>query len=985
MHEPTLLYVAPDGCDSWSGRLPEPTADNTDGPLATPQAARDALRALRQTEATGPFTVQFRAGMYALVRPLAFASEDSGSEKAPVVFTAYPGERPVFSGGCRITGWQPGEANGKPCWIADLPDVRSGAWFFTQLFVNGERRQRPRLPKTGYYRFTGVPADVDAGDGGWSSGPNGASFRPGDLAPWQNLADVKVMVLRLWFEMHHRIRALEPEKSTVRFQAKCFGSLRDEKGDFSRYFVENVFEALTGPGEWYLDRAAGRLYYLPRPGETPDTTEIIAPRLETLVRFACTEEAPVRHIRLENLTLAHAEWDYPATDAGSVQAAYKVPGAVQFDRAEHCALYGCEIAHVAQYGVEVLTGSHGNHVVGCSLHDLGAGGVRVNHEWLTRVNETAPAIVHGRADRKPMATTIADCTVHAGGRIHLSAIGLYVGNAGGNRLLHNHIFDLNYTGISCGWTWGYADTATVANRIEFNHIHHINWSRILSDNGGIYTLGIHPGSTVRGNHVHHIGCFGYGGWGLYPDEGSSEFVIEDNVVHHTPYAAFSTHYGRDNWVRNNIFALSEDAHVHPGKLEGHRTTLLERNLVLWRQGSLKGGDWRRGNFLFRNNLFWNEVGPVEFGDARALPQAQADGQHAGTLIADPLFSDPEAGEFSLRPDSPALTTLGFKPLDPRQTGPRFGGTRPPSFAAWLAGQKAEAPRAIVRTRLETPGDGKLRLTVANVGPIAANGRLRLQCWPAASIRLRGRTTYAFRDLQPGETRSAEFAFRLDPDADQAEIETVPAGQGLHPTTLLLEPRLVRLKTQPPPSAVVPRLPAPATGDPSDADWERAGRISPFRNVTASGPEVATAARAFHDGTRFYLRLVATMNTATLQSDETYWRGDYWDLFFAAARAKPYRQIMAAPDGRFATLAHGEPQEAWDSNATVRSVVQPDTWTVCLAIPLQRLIAGEKGLAPGDTLYVNFFRGANGRFFSWSPTFILGNHNLPRLGELRLEP
>ncbi|MFA5206366.1 MAG: right-handed parallel beta-helix repeat-containing protein, partial [Lentisphaeria bacterium] len=626
------LYVSPCGRDSWSGLLPEPAADGSDGPLATPAGALAALRrGRREGPAAGPCSVLLRAGTYHLEEPLAFTAEDSGTAEAPVTFAAFAGERAVLSGGRRITGWQTGEVHGRPCWIADLPEVRAGAWTFTQLFVNGERRWRPRLPKTGTYRFTGVPGTGAAADvTDWERGPTAALYRDGDIqASWKNLDDVKLVVLRLWFEMHHRIRTLDSATRTVQFRGKCFGPLQDEKSEYSRYFADNVFEALTDPGEWYLDRPAGRLYYLPRPGETQAETEVIAPRLAAVVRFAGSEAAPVRHVTLENLVLQHADWDYPADDVGSIQAAYKVPGAVQFDHAEDCALYGCEVAHVAQYGVQTMTGCHHNLIAGCWLHDLGGGGVRIDHEWMRRVNETVPAMIEGRGDRKPMATTVTDCTIHDAGLIHLSAVGLFVGNAGGNRLLHNHIFDVNYTGISCGWTWGYADSATVDNRIEYNHVHHVNWQKILSDNGGIYTLGIHPGGTVKNNHVHHVACFGYGGWGLYPDEGSSEFVIDNNVVHHTEHAGFSTHYGRDNLVRNNIFALAEHAHVHPGKVEAHRTCVLERNLVFWRQGRLGCGTWLPTHFLFRDNLFWNDAGRVAFDDT-PLAQWQAGGQLTGT-------------------------------------------------------------------------------------------------------------------------------------------------------------------------------------------------------------------------------------------------------------------------------------------------------------------------------------------------------------------
>ena len=230
------------------------------------------------------------------------------------------------------------------------------------------------------------------------------------------------MALQLWFEAHHRIKALDLAANTVTFRAKSLGSLIDEKGLPARYFVENVFEALNEPGEFYLDRAEGRLYYLPLPGEEMAAAEVVAPRLAEILVFAGRPDAEVRHVRIENFAFRHAEWEYGPDDPGSIQAAWKVPGAVVFDWATDCVLYGCEVSHVAQYGVEVRTGSAGNRIVACTLFDLGGGGVRIGHEALERSNETHRGTLRGRADGRPMETTVSDCEIRDGSRIHYQAV-----------------------------------------------------------------------------------------------------------------------------------------------------------------------------------------------------------------------------------------------------------------------------------------------------------------------------------------------------------------------------------------------------------------------------------------------------------------------------------------------------------------------------------------------------------------------------------
>jgi hypothetical protein len=719
--------------------------------------------------------------------------------------------------------------------------VRRGRWKFTQLFVNGLRRFRPRLPKQGTYRFAAIPQAAPGYLNRWEHGPDRAAFKPGELAQWKRPTDIKLVALQLWFDMHHRIKRLDMRKQEVVFRCKSLGSLLDEKQEPARYWVENVFEALDSPGEWYLDRPSGTLYYIPGEkrtldlveSEEMDRAEIVAPRLETILRLQGTDRRPVSFIRFENLAFEHAEWDYPPDDCGSVQAAYKAPGAVIFDRAERCALYGCAIAHVAQYGVEMLAGCHGNRVMACSIYDTGAGGVKVGHEWIAPRAATSAAGVPRRRRVKPMAAVVSDCSIHHGGIIHLSAVGVWVGNAGHNRILHNHIHDYNYTGISCGWTWGFDPTATIDNRIEYNHVHHINWNEILSDNGGIYTLGIQPGTIVRGNHLHHVSCYGYGGWGLYPDEGSSEILFEDNLVHHTKHAGFSGHYGRDMVVRNNIFALSRSAHIGlAGQIKDRRFHVFERNILYWREGQLQSSFWSSIGWplrcsLLRNNCFWGGGIPVDFGPEGTLADWQALGQHLGTVVADPLFGDPESEDFSLRRDSPALAT-GFKPFDWRQAGPRLDRRRPLRVDGWPV--EPDKPRPIVRSKLVLTRRGA-RLTLENVGSAPASGSLRINARPVVVATVEGRETFAFKDLKPRAKISTDFRLRARDAISEYWVETHPLhGEGLIPTFAMRVgtpvwdlPRLAPLADA---SAVRAALAAlPARGDPTFARQPAAIRLA----------------------------------------------------------------------------------------------------------------------------------------------------------------
>ena len=104
-------------------------------------------------------------------------------------------------------------------------------------------------------------------------------------------------------------------------------------------------------------------------------------------------------------------------------------------------------------------------------------------------------------------------------------MGVLILQSGHNRVAHNHIHHLYYTAVSAGWNWGYKESPCHENIIEFNHLHHIGQG-MLSDMGAFYSLGIQKGTVVRNNLVHDVESFGYGGWGLYTDEGSTDIVLE---------------------------------------------------------------------------------------------------------------------------------------------------------------------------------------------------------------------------------------------------------------------------------------------------------------------------------------------------------------------------------------------------------------------------------------------------------------------------
>jgi hypothetical protein len=657
-----FFYVAPTGSDDWSGRRAAPNAGKTDGPFATIARARAAVR--QSKAAAGglrqPVTVLIRGGTYFLREPLAFTPDDSGTDRCPVTYAAYGHERVVISGGRRVTGWKPVTVGDKHLWAAPIPEARGGQWFFRQLWVNGQRRFRARHPNKGYLRVASVPETTPPAS--WESGQTSFEFRPGDLTRRLATGGAEVVVMNRWVESHLPITQVDEARHRVTFAKRSVFQL--EPGD--PYYVENAFDALDAPGEWYLDRQAGLLYYLPMPGENLRRAEVIAPVLAQLVRFEGRPEAGiyVQHLIFRGLTFSHTEWWFPEHApvpssqpevGGFAQAAIGVPGAVHEDGARDCAFEGCTVAHIGNYAIELARGCQNNRIAGSDLFDLGAGGIKIG-ETSVRSDEA----------EQTYGNTVSDCQIHDGGRIFPSAVGLWIGQSYSNRITRNHLHDFYYTGFSVGWTWGYGPTLARGNIIEGNRVHHIGVRSdgdgpILSDMGGIYTLGVQPGTVVRSNVFHDIAGFRYGGWGIYFDEGSSSILAEGNLVYRTTHGGFHQHYGRENIVRNNIFALGRDAQIQRTRPESHRSFTFERNIVYWREGDLLTGNFSDFQFAFDHNLYWRAGGGDIRFDGLSWDQWREKGMDPHSRIADPGFIAPEKGDFRLKPDSPALK-IGFVPL-----------------------------------------------------------------------------------------------------------------------------------------------------------------------------------------------------------------------------------------------------------------------------------------------------------------------------------
>lgn len=656
-----MLHVAANGSDSKAG-----------GPFATLERARDAVRDLKQREGGTlhePVTILIHGGTYRLARPLVLTPEDSGTAECPVTYAAYRNEKPVISGGRLITGWKQVTVNGRKLWAAD-----AGESYFHELWVNGRRRTRARAPNEGFFRISGLP-DLKSG-ADYRTGQDRFQFAPGEISQWNNIEDVEVVLMTRWLAARLAIAAIDEEQHIVKLSRRSTQSMTEAFGPkpvYARYYVENALELLDAPGEWYLDRKTHTVYYMPAAGERMEKAEAVAPVLDQLLYLEGkpAEGRFVEHVTFRGLSFAHTGWWLPRDPQKAVpfqlQGAVMIPAAIQVDGGRHVCFELCKVAHVSNYGIHFSGGCEQDRIAGCELSDLGAGGIKIGEPLRNnQIRDDAAALTHD--------IEITDNHIYDGGKAFHQGHGIWVGQAFKTHIAHNHIHDFYYSGISVGWTWGYGKSLARDNVIEFNHVHDIGkgW---LSDMGAIYTLGTQPGTIIRNNLFHDIECAAYAGRGIYLDEGSSGIIVENNVVYRTSTGGFAQNYGRDNIIRNNIFAFSREGQIEPaGNMSKARglpqSHIFERNIIYWTPGTnLMRGDLKAKDVVLRDNLYWRTDGGEFKAGSQTWAQWQGRGEDKGSLIADPLFVNAAKYDFRLKPQSPALK-LGFQPFDLSTVGPR---------------------------------------------------------------------------------------------------------------------------------------------------------------------------------------------------------------------------------------------------------------------------------------------------------------------------
>lgn len=640
------IYVSPNGNDENPGTQAQP--------VQTLQRARDLVRGLNHNM-TGDITVWLAGGTYRLSAPLILDAQDSGNGGHNIIYAAIEGQKPIISGGVQVTGWKLVDAK-KNLWSAPAPAELKNT---RQLYINGVRayRTQGRLPvkltetKTGYTASSDEmskwknPGDIEfvytGGNSIWSE-------RSWGLGPWTEprcpIAGIEGTNIRMaqpcWDNSTKRV-PLPPESGFKR-AANLVGPSSVGK---QPEYVENAYELLGTPGQFYFDRAAKIIYYTPRSGEDLTKADVEAPVLEKLISGNGTETAPVHNIVFRGLQFSCATWLYPCSDEGfsEIQANYivtgtngyatqglgdlvpggqkpfgawtKTSGNVSFSYDHAIQFLGDDFVHLGGAGLELGDGSQSDLVQGCIFTDISANGLELGGVDLPEGNDTQVT-----RDNQILNNHIYNVAAEFHG-----GVGIDVGYAQNSLIAHNQLDHLPYSAISMGWG-GWPDKIKqpgVANNshdnlVEHNLIH--DHMQLLADGGGIYTQGntgpsLADGEKLIGNVIYDQNGSGHG---IYTDNGCNNVTAKSNVIFHTNH---------DNWGGRH-------RNYYDG--EGKTSDYFDFEDNYWQQGD---PDSSRENVTLKNNRL---ISKLEQAPAEILQNAGLQSEFKNIL--DEKFSAAAAPE-----------------------------------------------------------------------------------------------------------------------------------------------------------------------------------------------------------------------------------------------------------------------------------------------------------------------------------------------------
>jgi hypothetical protein len=652
------LHVSPAGDDGNPG--------TRESPLRSLAAAQKAVRSLR-ARATATVTVLLHAGTYYLPETLVFAADDSGAEKAPVVFAAAPGEEAVLSGGRRLElTWEP--------YRGGILKAKVPPGFATdQLFVNGEPQVLARYPnydpKAQY--FNGSAADA---------------FSRERAARWADPKGgfIHAMHHALWGDFHYVITGKDRD-GNVTYEGGWQNNRRSGMHPSIR-FVENIIEELDAPGEWFLDAKARLLYYYPPQSLDLSKAVVEGVRLRGLVAFRGTRQKPVRFVTLKGLTFRCAARTFLDNREPLLRSDWTIyrGGAVFFTGCEGCTLEDCTLTHLGGNAVVVSGYNRRVAVRGCHITEIGANGVAfVGDPRAVR----SPLFEYGqrqgvqdidrtpgpKGEDYPAACSVEDCLIHRTGRVEKQTAPVEISTAQGISVRYCSIYDVPRAGINVGdgcWGGHLIEFCDVFDTVKEtgDHGSFNSWGRDrywglkgvdlnrIADDPALRDLPLLD--AVKPVVLRHNRWRCDHGWDIDLDDGSTNYRITNNLSLH---GGIKLREGFRRVCENNVIV---DNSLHPHVWFADSGDVVRRNIVFTPYRPVRvpkpwGEEW---DFNLLHHAGMKDAAP-----ARTLQKQSGQDEHS--LEVDALFLDAKRGDYRVAGGSPALR-LGFRSFPTDQFGVR---------------------------------------------------------------------------------------------------------------------------------------------------------------------------------------------------------------------------------------------------------------------------------------------------------------------------
>lgn len=524
--------------------------------------------------------VELLGGLYQLSGPLQFTPADSGFNGYTVRYMAAPGSEPVLSGGQLIQNWVLHDP-GKNIYQAAVP-----AGFDTrQIYVNGVRAQRARLvlqPAAPGYAVLG---------GGATATPQGYQINIAGMSTWTNVQNIEAVMSDQWVELRCPVSSVS--QGQIVMQNPCWTLANTASStyvfalpmDTGLNWLENAYAFLTEPGQWYLDRTANVIYYIPRAGEDMGTARIVAGGLQQLVTGSGTLDDAgavqfVENISFEGLTFAYATWLLPNTSIGFAEIysgvcrdvtssfGHRTPGAVTFSRAKGISFIRDSFVHLGGSGLNFDTGSQSAVIQGNAFEDISGGAITIGDPDDNL--ETDPT-------KQSVSHLISNNYITSTGSEYPGSSAILIFYTANTVIEHNEISNTPYTGLTLGWGWG-LPSYVANNQVNENYIHGVMQN--LFDGGAIYTDGQGADTALTANYLESIGTTGtcsttgdaYAGYsGIYHDSDSTLYGDSRNVIRNiscSGYWIFVQTGDTDITVSDNYVDIDRAIGCQPGDTAG---------------------------------------------------------------------------------------------------------------------------------------------------------------------------------------------------------------------------------------------------------------------------------------------------------------------------------------------------------------------------------------------------------------------------------